>query len=193
MLISLLGATAHANELKKTCVKDNPIVAGETDPTLVGIFVQVCEKKNSSSKNAYLVQAAQQFQKIGRNLKALQLVNQLNTQGFNHSSLTDVKFLASVGIANQAVNQIRNQESRYLNDESYSAATKLSDLVKNAKPLNVIETKSGEVQPVRQAAPRPRPKPKPKPKPNNKPTTAPKPVSNSNGGRVNPFTFGNSQ
>ncbi|NHB59150.1 hypothetical protein G9F32_14165 [Acinetobacter sp. 194] len=193
LLTSLFGATAHASELKKSCVKDNPIVAGETDPTLLGIFAQVCDKKNSSNKNAYLVQAAQQFQKIGRNLKALQLVNQLNTQGFNHSSLTDVKFLASVAIANQAVNQIRNQEVRYLNEESYAAVTKLTDAVKNARPLSVIDVK--EEPPVRQYTPKPKPvKPKTvKPKTVKPKPTEPKPESNPSGGRVNPFTFGNSK
>ena len=196
LLTSLFGATAHASELKKSCVKDNPIVAGETDPTLLGIFAQVCDKKNSSNKNAYLVQAAQQFQKIGRNLKALQLVNQLNTQGFNHSSLTDVKFLASVAIANQAVNQIRNQEVRYLNEESYAAVTKLTDAVKNARPLSVIDVK--EEPPARQYVPKTVKQKQPAKTKNTKSNTtttktttttkSPAPNSgNTGGGRVSPF------
>jgi hypothetical protein len=148
LLGSFLGGNVYADELKKSCVKDNPLVAGESDPTLIGIYTQVCDKKNKDNKNAYLVQAAQQFQKLGRNLKALQLVNELNSSGINHTSLTDVKFLASVGIADQAVNQIRNQEGRYLNDDSYALAVGLNDAVKNAKPLSVIETKV-EQQPKR--------------------------------------------
>ena len=195
LLGSFLGSNVYADELKKSCVKDNPLVAGESDPTLIGIYTQVCDKKNKDNKNAYLVQAAQQFQKLGRNLKALQLVNELNSSGINHTSLTDVKFLAAVGIADQAVNQIRNQEGRYLNDDSYGAASKLNDAVKVAKPLTVIEKPLEATKPVYTPKPsKPKPPVKPKPPRNTnttpKPTTTPKPATNSNssgGTRVSPF------
>lgn len=136
---SFLGTSVYADDLKRSCVKDYPLVSGETDPTLIGIFAQVCDKKNKDNKNAYLVQAAQQFQKIGQNFKALQIVNDLNAQNFSHSALTDVKFLAGIGIADQALSQIRNKEVRYLTDEGYDASMKLNDAVKRAKPLTVIE------------------------------------------------------
>ena len=195
LLGSFLGGNVYADELKRSCVKENPLVSGESDPTLLGIYAQVCDKKNKDNKNAYLVQAAQQFQKLGRNLKALQLVNEMNANGLNYTSLTDVKFLAGIGIADQALNQIRNEDSRYLNDESYSAATKLNEAVKGAKPFSVIDKSSDGVK-SGYTPPKPVKKPPTKPKPPRntnttpKPTTTPKPATNSNssgGTRVSPF------
>lgn len=146
LVCSTFGSMAYANEveLKKSCVKDNPLVAGETDATLLQIYAQACDKKNKDNKNAYLAQAAQQFQKIGRNDKALQLVNQLHANNIQHSTLTDVKFLAGIGIANEALTQIRGAEVRYLTDETYAPAIALNEAVKKAKPLTVIEPKVEE-------------------------------------------------
>ena len=146
LLCSTFGSMAYANEveLKRSCVKDNPLVAGETDATLLQIYAQVCDKKNKDNKNGYLAQAAQQFQKIGRNDKALRLVNELNANNIQHPSLTDVKFLAGVGIANEALAQMRGAEVRYLTDETYAPAIALNDAVKKARPLTVIETKVEE-------------------------------------------------
>lgn len=137
--LSVTSAFADEVNLKKSCVKDNPIIAGETDPSLLNIYAQVCDKKNKDTKNVYLVQAAQRFQQLGKNLKALQLVDQLNSQQFQHSALTDVKFLAGVAIANQALTQLRDKEVRYLSEEGYAPAMALADAVKRAKPLAVIE------------------------------------------------------
>ncbi len=146
LVCSSFGSMAYADEveLKKSCVKDNPLVASETDTTLLQIYAQVCDKKNKDNKNGYLAQAAQQFQKIGKNYKALQLVNQLQANNVQHSTLTDVKFLAGIGIANEALTQIRGTEVRYLTDETYAPAIALNDAVKKAKPLTVIEPKLEE-------------------------------------------------
>ena len=62
-------------KLKKKCVKEYPLVEGETDQSLLGIYAQICDKKNNGNKNNLLIQAAQRYQQLGRNLKALQLVN----------------------------------------------------------------------------------------------------------------------
>ena len=139
-------STAYANEvkLKRGCLKDNPLVVGETDQALLQIYSEVCNKKNKENKNGFLAQAAQRFQQIGQNEKALSLVNSLNAANVQHSSLTDVKFLAGVGIANDALTQIRGLEVRYLTDETYEPALAFSEAVKKAKPLSVIETKVEE-------------------------------------------------
>lgn len=161
LLCSTLGSVVYADEvkLKKSCVKDNPLVAGEVDPTLLQIYSQACDKKNKDNKNGYLIQAAEQFQKIGKNYKALQLVNQLQSENVQHSTLSDVKFLAGIGTANEALTQIRGTEIRYLTDETYAPAMALSEAVRKAKPLTVIETKKVEEAPkraeVRQRQPRP--------------------------------------
>lgn len=136
---TVVSSTAFADELKKSCIKDNPLVAGESDAALLQIYAQVCDKKNKDNNNAFLVQAAQRFQQIGQNYKALQLVNELNAKQVQHSSLTDVKFLAGVAIANQALTQMRDKEVRYLSDEGYAPALAFSDAVRRAKPLAVIE------------------------------------------------------
>lgn len=147
LLIGLgMASTTYADEvkLKRGCVKDHPLVAGETDQTLLQIYAQACDKKNKDNKNGFLAQAAQRFQQIGQNQKALQLVNSLNAQNVQHSSLTDTKFLAGIGIANEALEQMRGPEVRYLTEETYEPALALSEAVKKAKPLTVIETKVEE-------------------------------------------------
>lgn len=132
-----MSSSVFANELKRSCIKENPLVEGETDRTLIRIYSQVCDKKNNENKNAYLVQAAQQFENIGRSLKALQLVNDLNVQGYGHTILTDVKFSASLNIANQALDQIRSHEGRYIEEDLYPDADSFANAVKAAKPLPV--------------------------------------------------------
>lgn len=151
---SVLTTSAFANDLKRSCVKDNPLVAGETDATLIQIYAQACDKKNKDNVNGYLAQAAQRFQQIGKNYKALQIVNDLNAQNVQHSSLTDVKFLAGVAIANEALVQIREKEVRYLSDEGYGPAIAFSDAVRKAKPLAVIEDKKEEVTRSSESRPR---------------------------------------
>lgn len=164
---SLLTSPAFANELKRGCLKDNPLAVGETDPTLLQIYAQACDKKNKDNVNGYLAQAAQRFQQMGKNYKALQLVNELNAKQVQHSSLTDVKFLAGVAIANEALTQIRDKEVRYLSDEGYAPAVAFSEAVRRAKPLAVIEDKKevavSESRP-RMQSPRTQSRPKVQPK-----------------------------
>lgn len=139
LLGTFISTSVFANGLKRSCIKENPLVEGETDRTLIHIYTQVCDKKNKENKNAYLVQAAQQFENIGRSLKALQLVNELNVQGYGHTILTDVKFSASVNIANQALDQIRSHEGRYIDEDLYPDADSFANAVKAARPLPVIQ------------------------------------------------------
>lgn len=198
LLCSCLGSVAYADEvnLKKSCVKDNPLVAGESDAALLQIYAQACDKKNKDTKANYLAQAAQRFQQIGKNYKALQLVNDLQADNIQHSSLTDVKFLAGIGIANEALKQIRGAEVRYLTDETYAPAIELSEAVKKAKPLSVIETKveetpkRAEVRTSRQTANRAQPRRSTTTRPRTQTPTrattpAPKPVAQPK--RENPF------
>ncbi|SPL69702.1 hypothetical protein [Acinetobacter stercoris] len=139
----LLSQTSFANDsevkLKRSCIKDNPLVEGENDPALLGIYAQACDRKNKDNKNAYLVQAAQRYQQLGKNFKALQLVNELQNQNVQSNTLTDVKFLAAANIANSAISQIRTKEMRYLtSDGTYPAAKELTDSINAAKPASVL-------------------------------------------------------
>ncbi|CAB1221466.1 hypothetical protein [Acinetobacter bouvetii] len=125
-------------ELKKGCIKDHPIVAGETDPDLLNIYSQICDKKNKKNivlQHELSIQAAQKFQAMGKNLKALQLVDQLREQNVQHSELTDVAFLAGIAIAENSLQHMRSQEMRYLKaDSTYPAAKQLSDHIQHALP-----------------------------------------------------------
>lgn len=193
-----LASMTYADEvsLKRSCVKDNPLVAGETDPTLILIYAQICDKKNKDNKNAYLAQAAHRFQQLGQNNKALSLVNSLNASGFHHPSLTDVKFLSGVAIANEALTQMRGSEVRYLSDETYAPAAEFNEAVKKAKPLTVIETKVEEAPPRRvqeyRAPVKSTPKPVTRRTTNNTPKSNPTPrvstpVEKAPAKRENPF------
>jgi len=98
-------------ELKKGCIQNNPLVADETDPDLLNIYNQICDKKNKKNielKNDLFIQAAQKFQQLGKNLKALQLVDSLRKQNIQHTALTDVTFLAGVGIAQSSLQHKQN-------------------------------------------------------------------------------------
>nr|MCG4642121.1 hypothetical protein [Bifidobacterium bifidum] len=81
------------------------LVSSELDSNLINIYSQICDKKNKKNvvlQNELLIQAAQQYQKLGHNLKALQLVDSLRKQNIQHTALTDISFLAGVDIANKA-------------------------------------------------------------------------------------------
>ena len=97
MVSQFTFADENRIELKKGCIKDYPLVADETDPDLLNIYSQICDKKNKKNielKNELFIQAAQKFQQLGKNLKALQLVESLRKQNIQHTALTDVTFLA---------------------------------------------------------------------------------------------------
>lgn len=125
-------------ELKKGCIKDYPIIADETDPDLLNIYSQICDKKNKKSialQHQLSIQAAQKFQAIGKNLKALQLVESLGKQNVQSSEITDVSFLAGIAIAENSLQHMREQEMRYLKaDSTYPAAKQLSDHIQLSLP-----------------------------------------------------------
>ena len=152
VIISSIGfQQAFADDevkLKRGCVKDYPLVAGESDQALLGIYAQVCDKKNKDNKAALLVQAAQRYQQLGQNLKALQLVSELEGQNVPSTTLTDVKFLAGLSIADTALTTMRGTESRYLNEnDTYPAAKKFTEAAKAATPSSVLVERQ-EVKPV---------------------------------------------
>lgn len=65
---------------------------GVSDPDLIQIYTQICDKKNKQDKSTYLLQAAQRFYVIGQNYQALQIVGYLESQSLTHRNLTDLKF-----------------------------------------------------------------------------------------------------
>lgn len=133
------NAIADETELSRSCLRNNPIMEGMTDLELVRIFTAVCDKKNSDKKNGYLIQAAQRFQQIGQNWKALQLVNALQAANVQGNTLTDVKFLAASSITSSAIDDIRNKEMRYLtSDGTYPVAKNLVEKINLAKPASVL-------------------------------------------------------
>ena len=38
-------------ELKKACLKNNPLAIGDTDPELIDLYTQICDKKNYANLN----------------------------------------------------------------------------------------------------------------------------------------------
>lgn len=139
----ILSHNVFANDsgvkLKKKCAKEYPLVDGETDQSLLGIYAQICDKKNNGNKNNLLIQAAQRYQQLGENLKALQLVNDLHNQNIQSTALTDVQFMAGSKIANSAIIQMRTKELRYLTSEqTYPVAKELTDSINITKPAPVL-------------------------------------------------------
>ena len=125
-------------ELKKGCMKDYPLVTGETDQDLLNIYSQICDKKNKKNialQNELLIQAAQKYQQLGKNLKALQLIESLGQQNVQRTALTDIAFLAGVGIAESSLQHMRSNEMRYLSAQTtYPAAKKLSESIYTSLP-----------------------------------------------------------
>ncbi len=138
----IIAPLSYADEsevkLKRSCIKDNPVVEGESDPTLLGIYAQLCDKKNKDNKDNNMILAAQQFQKMGKNYKALRIVSELESNNIHSNTLTDVKFLAGVNLANLALNQMRDKEVRYLSDDTYPPAKAFTEIVNKAMPAPII-------------------------------------------------------
>lgn len=139
---SFMGSLVYANDqeikpikLKSKCIKQNPFVANQTDPELLGIYQQVCDKQNAEHVNDLLAQAAMRMYELKQPLNALQLATQLQQQNVRGAALTDVTFLASVAIANDALQHMRTDEMRYLSNElTYPPAKQLSDDIRAALP-----------------------------------------------------------
>ena len=142
---SLATTLAYADDeikLKKSCIKDYPAVAGETSPEILTIYSQICDKKNKDTKDQLLVSAAEKFQLLGKNGKAMQIVSYLESLNIQSNELTDVKFLAGIGLANEALNKMRGTEIRYLTEgKTYPVAKSFVDAVKNAAPATVLVEK----------------------------------------------------
>ncbi len=118
------------------------MVEGETNPELLGIYAQLCDKKNKDYKNKLLVSAAEKFQQLGKNEKALQIVSYLETLNIQSNELTDVKFLAGLGLASDALTKMRTSEMRYLTEaKTYPVAKSFTDAVRQAMPAAVLVEK----------------------------------------------------
>jgi hypothetical protein len=149
---SLATTLVYADDeikLKRSCIKDYPMVEGETNPELLAVYSQLCDKKNKDNKNKLLVSAAEKFQQIGKNDKTIQIVNYLETQNIQSNELTDVKFLAGIGLASDALSKMRTREMRYLTeDKTYPVAKSFTDAVRQAMPAAVLVEKNQESAPV---------------------------------------------
>lgn len=146
---SVTSVISHAGDeikLKRSCLKDYPEVVGESNPELLSIYSQLCDKKNKDNKNSFLIMAAQKFQQMGKNNKAIQIVSYLETQNIQSNELTDVKFLSGIGLAHDALNKMRNNEMRYLTEDvTYPVAKSFSEEIKHAAPSSVLVEKQQEV------------------------------------------------
>ncbi|MCH7336126.1 hypothetical protein [Acinetobacter sp. NIPH 2699] len=139
-------------KLKRKCIKQNPLVAGQTDQALLKIYQQVCDKSNASQVNDLLAQAAMRMYELKQPMNALTLASELQQKNIQGSMLTDVTFLASVDIANQALQHMRTDEMRYLStDLTYPPAKQLSENIRTALPAPVITTKAVEEAPKKEA------------------------------------------
>ncbi len=147
VLVSVSGlcplAFAEDLTLKRSCLKDNPLAVGVMDSQLINIYTQLCDKKNKDNKNAYLVQAAQRFQQLGLNDRAIQIVNGLEQQNIHSPTLTDTKFLIGVKFANDALQQMREKESRSLSsDLTYPAAKFLIGDIQKSLPIAAMKSQA---------------------------------------------------
>ncbi|MCU4413333.1 hypothetical protein KTH71_04650 [Acinetobacter sp. WU_MDCI_Axc73] len=138
LALSVFNFAYAANDqikLKRGCLKDYPQAVGQTDQTLLGIYEQICDKKNADKKNDLLAQAAMRFHGLGQNLNALLLVNQLKSQNVQGNLLTDVAFLSSVAIANDSLKEMREKQMRYLSEDlTYPPAKQLVEQIRQSMP-----------------------------------------------------------
>lgn len=137
----LIGNSVYADDqvkpikLKSKCIKQNPLVINQTDHALLSIYQQVCDKDNVSRVNDLLAQAAMRLYELKQPMNALKLATQLQGQNIRGTTLTDVIFLASVDLANEALQRMRSSEMRYLSNElTYPPAKQLSDSIRVALP-----------------------------------------------------------
>ena len=200
-MASVTGLTHAGDEikLKKSCLKDYPEVVGESNPELLSIYSQLCDKKNKDNKNSILILAAQKFQQMGKSNKAMQIVSYLETQNIQSNELTDVKFLSGVSLVHDALNKMRNNEMRYLSEDgTYPVAKSLSDAIKQAAPSSVLVEKQQEVnttnvktskstRPVRSVRPTKTVRKAKVATPTTKSTAPVKPKPTTNSANQNPF------
>ncbi|WP_227865771.1 MULTISPECIES: hypothetical protein [Acinetobacter] len=136
-LMQFSFAKDQTQEISKSCLKDYPVAAGDTDAELINFYNQLCDKgnrKNDVLKQELSLKIAQRYQGLGYNLKALEVINQLRSQNVSSRELTDVTFLAGVSIAQNALNQMRSTELRSLTETSYAPAKQLAETIRFAQP-----------------------------------------------------------
>src|SRR5690606_574754 len=148
-MAQLCFAQTHAAELKKSCIKSYPQAKNDTDSTVIDLYQQLCDKtakknillqQQLSTQNILLqqqlsTQIAKRYVEVGDHLKALNLIEQLHQQNYTHQDLTDLEFLAGVGISSQSLEQMRSTEVRALNDSTYPQAKSLSEHIYLAQPV----------------------------------------------------------
>lgn len=133
----IASAKDEVASVKKSCLKDYPLAVGDTDLEIIGYYNQLCDKKNKKNealKNELMVDLAKKYQTTGYNLKALQVVNLLRSKNYHSPDLTDVTFLAGVSISHNALNQMRSNEGRTLDENTYSPAKVLADNIRYIQP-----------------------------------------------------------
>jgi hypothetical protein len=64
----------------------------------------------------------------------LQAVNLLREKNYQSPELTDVTFLAGIAISYNALNHMRSNENRTLDEQTYSPAKVLSDNIRYIQP-----------------------------------------------------------
>lgn len=130
-------------KIKRSCIKDNPLIQGVSDVQLLSIYTQICDKKNKDQRDQYLILAAKRFQQLGMNDRSLSIVNTLEAKQVKSQELTDVKFLIGTHLAGDALAKMRGQESRFLSKElTYPPAQILAENIRQSVPsINTESTK----------------------------------------------------
>ena len=143
ILASCLSQSIFAKDdgvsIKKSCLKDYPLAVGDTDSEIIGFYNQLCDKKNKKDetlKNQLLTNIATKYQNNGYNLKALQVVDELRGRKFQSPELTDVTFLAGVAISYNALNNMRSNENRTLDETTYAPAKVFADNIRYIQPVS---------------------------------------------------------
>lgn len=137
-MAQLCFAQTHAAELKKSCIKSYPQAKNDTDSTIIDLYQQLCDKtarKNMHLQQQLSTQIAKRYVEVGDHLKALNLIEQLHQQNYIHQNLTDLKFLAGIGISSQSLEQMRSTEVRALNEFTYPQAKSLTEHIYLAQPV----------------------------------------------------------
>lgn len=136
-MAQLCFAQTHAAELNRSCIKAYPQAKDVTDLALIGLYQQLCDKsvkKNIPLQHQLNTQIAKRYVELGYNLKALNLIEKLHQQNYHHQDLTDLGFLAGIGISAGSLEQMRSTEVRALNEFTYPQAKSLTEHIYLAQP-----------------------------------------------------------
>lgn len=130
--------TDASAEISKSCIKANPLAAGDTSAELIDLYTQLCDKKNKQNLEQltdFKISIAQNYQENGNNLKALQALNQLRSLNINTPKMTDIEFLAGTAISQNALNHMRTVELRSISENNYQPAKELAETIRYAQPV----------------------------------------------------------